>query len=113
MKLVQKTFLGLFLCVSGVSLINSGCSSPPSRIAFNTLASVQKGTIQAYDRFLDGVLAGRISTNNVPKVSQAFNSFQSTMGAALVLAQFSTNAPATEKVLVEAAKVTSAIAEAK
>lgn len=101
----------ILAAVFAVALI-VGCASQ-SRTVYNTLASVQATTMQAYDVYLDQVVKGQVKTNGVPAVSRVFNDFQLTWSAAVAAAQWNTNAVATPAVVTASGNVTTTIAIAK
>lgn len=69
-----------------------GCTMNQQKISYNTLYSVEKVTQGAYKSYLGLAVSGKVATNDVPKVSQAYNKFQVSMVVALDSVQFNTNA---------------------
>lgn len=103
--LISLLALGLISFV----LLCAACNTSQQRIAFNTLYSVEKATTAAYDGYLDSVIKGVTPTNGVPKVSRAYNHFQSSFVVALDGVQFNTNALAPASLVVEAQDVVNLI----
>lgn len=79
----------------------TGCKTSQQQIVFNSLYSVEHGTVTAYDGYIDLVVSGTVPTNDVPRVSKAFNTFQGSFLIALDAAQFNTNALAPDSLVVE------------
>jgi len=50
-----------------------GCKSPPDRIAYNTIGSIDATATAAYDGYADMVISKQIGTNDLTKVSHAYN----------------------------------------
>jgi hypothetical protein len=96
--------LGLAGC-----LAFSGCQA--GRAGYNTLGTLGHSTITAYDAYCDLVIAGQVKTNDVPAVSQKFNTFLRVYSAAL--ATQGTNGPATAEAIAASTEVTTAINSAK
>lgn len=89
-----------------------GCASQ-SRVTYNTLASVEAVTTGAYDTYLKGVINGYWKTNDVPQVSKDYNVFKLVWAEAVAIAQWNTNAPATQPVTDASAAVLADIVTAK
>ena len=104
------------IAISGALLINmllTGCGTTAQRIAFNSLYTVETGTKSAYVGYMEGVTDGSIATNDVPKVSAAFNHFQASFLVALDAVQYNTNALAPAALIVEGQDVVNLIIELK
>jgi hypothetical protein len=87
-----------------------GCAT---RGTYTTLAASEKAAVTSYDAYMDGVIAGRTPTNNVPAVSQAFNLFQLSVRTAVDAAQGNTNAPVTPQVTSAKANLDQVISTSK
>lgn len=87
-----------------------GCAS---MTAYKSLGATELTVSSAYTAYTDLVIQGKVPTNDVPRVSHAFNSFQAGMSAAVIAAQFNTNAPSNQTIQILAQNVTDAIAQAK
>ena len=96
----------------GLALLLVGCMST-SRTIYNTLASVEATTTGAYGGYLNLVVQGKLPTNSVPAISKDYNIFQATWTAAVMIAQWNTNAVAPQPVLDASAKVLTGINIAK
>ena len=88
-----------------------GCAS--QRATYNTLASVEATTTAAFDTYLNGVIKGYWKTNDVPLVSKDYNVFKLVWAGAVSVAQWNTNAVATQPVTDASAKVLADITTAK
>lgn len=106
----MKTRLLLPL-VSLVLLI--GCTTSQIELAYKTLYSTEHTVISAYDGYLDTVVKGQTSTNSVPTISKAYNTFQASYIIALDAAQYNTNALAPSALVQEANDVVGLIITAK
>lgn len=97
MKKLLSVILGLSLLTVTVSipLTFSGCGTTAQTRSFNTIYTLQKTTLAAYDSYLGEVIKGTVPTNGVPAVSDAFNTFQLSTLVALDVVAWNTNAPAT------------------
>jgi hypothetical protein len=108
MKFIKSIALAccvFYTACFGLSLLVSGCRTSQQQAAFNTLYSVEHVTVSAYDGYLDLVVTGKVSTNDVPRVSKSFNTFQASFLIALDAAQYNTNALAPASLLVESQDV--------
>lgn len=107
MKKLEKYISILALCglftfvFLPIGIAVHGCTSGPQRVAYNTLWSVEQTTTAAFDNYLQQVIKGNVSTNDLPNISQKFNAFQASMQVALDGVQYNTNAiaPANLQVL--------------
>lgn len=105
--------IGSGLLFGAVLTSQSGCSTSQQRTAVNTLRSTAEVTDAAFKAYLDGVLAGTIKTNDVPKVAAAYSTFQLAWNAALVAATMNQNAVPTPDVANAASQVKLHIQAAK
>lgn len=83
------------ICLLGLLIAFSvpfGCTSTQQTVAYKTLYGIEVATTGAYDGYTASVIKGLLPTNNVPKISHAYNDFQSAMGVAVALAQNNSNA---------------------
>jgi len=85
-----------------------GCSTSQPKV-YTTLATTEQAVDAGYKAYLDLAVMGRISTNNVPIVSKAYDAFQTAMSIAVVLGQ-STNALASSNIVNSATQVLALIA---
>ena len=100
----------LFLFAIAISLaLHLGCTTSQQRVTFNTLYSIEQGTTSALDGYDSLVIQGKISTNDVPKVSAAYNKFQTAFLVALDAARYNTNAIAPPSLVVESEDVVNLI----
>lgn len=83
--------LFLVLGMPTLMLTVPGCTTSQQRIGYNTIYSLEKVTTAAYDGYIGEVIQGRTPTNDVPKVSKAYNSFQTAMIVAIDGVEFNTN----------------------
>lgn len=104
---MKRTFLaiiasiGIVLCPVAVSMSTSGCKTSQQQTAYKTIYSLEKATTAAYDGYLDLVIAGKVGTNDMPKLAKAYNSFQAAELIALDAVQFNTNALAPANLVIE------------
>lgn len=115
MKSIRILILAcLMACLPvGLALSPIGCSTSAQRITYNTLASVGATANSAYSAYLDLVVKGSVKTNDVPKVSAAYNTFEMAFAAAISAAQFNPTNPAPANVTDLANNLLSAISAAK
>ncbi len=99
-----------FLLVIGCLI---ACTTTQKKNAYNTLYSLEVSTGAAYHGYLTEVVKGKVSTNNVPKVSGAYNKFQIGVNAAAEAVQFNWSNAAPAAVIGLAGEVLNAIIEAK
>ena len=102
----------LSLIVLAFALV--ACNTPPSRLAYNSLATVGQTEAAAYTGYLDLVFHGTVRTNDVPSVTGKHLVFKLAFDAACDVAGSSTNITAAPQALLNAAAaVDAAIAAAK
>lgn len=70
----------------------TGCNTTVQQTAFPRLYAVEVATTAAYDAYVRSVLLGKVATNDLPRVSKAFNTFQASALVALDTVSFNTNA---------------------
>lgn len=97
-------FVALAIMCSGMT-----CNTSQQKASYNTLYSLEKTTVEAYDGYLSAVVQGVASTNEVPRVSRMFNAFQKHMGDSVTLVQGSTNAMPTEALVSESLQLVNTI----
>lgn len=94
--------------------IVTGCRTPSQqRKTFNTMWSLATAVDTSYKSYLDLVIAGKVPTNSVPRVSQAYANFQTDFNTALVLVSFNTNAAPTTGLLQSSQVFTVEVTNAK
>lgn len=71
----------------------NGCSTSQQRQSINTIRSTADAVNTAYAGYLDLVIRGDLKTNDVPRVSEAYNAFQLAFSAAITVATVSSNSP--------------------
>lgn len=98
---------------AGVSALVTGCNTTQQRQAINSLYTVGESVDAAYKSYLDGVVAGRIATNDVPQISQQYALFQSAFSLALAASTISSNAPPTPEMSNAASQLILSIQAAK
>jgi hypothetical protein len=102
-----KTIVPMLLLTAG--FLVAGCTSTQQRVAFNTLYSVEQTTTAALNSYDTLVIKGSVPTNDVPRISAAYNTFQAAFLVALDAAQFNTNAIAPPALIVEGQDVVNLI----
>lgn len=106
--------LGLLLIIGAFAgLLAVGCTTNQQTIAYKSLYTVEKTTTGAYDGYVDSVIKGLSSTNGLPRVSRAYNTFHASYLIALDAVQFNTNAIAPASLIVEAQDVVNLITNLK
>lgn len=112
-NLKSAAIFTFFLTVVTIVCVFLGCKQSPQTIAYKTLASVGQGVDAAEKAYLDGVIKGVISANSLPTIEKDYNTFQRDYGAALAVAEGSTNAFASAAILAESASFISETSTAK
>jgi hypothetical protein len=102
----------LIISCFAVACLAASCPNKQT-IAYNTLYSVETSTTAAYDSYLTAVVKGNISTNNLHKISEDFNSFQLMMKAATLVVAGDTNAPAPPNLVASSTALIGEISTAK
>lgn len=90
-----------------------GCSTNQQSTAYKTIFGLEKTVAAADSAYLDLVIAGKVPTNDVPKVTKAFNQFQADVTLALDAVQFNTNALASASLITESQDILNVINTAK
>lgn len=86
-----------------------GCKSPPDRIAYNTIASVEQTASVAVDGYYSLVIQGTVKTNGLPDVSLKFNQLQAAATVAANVGSAGTNSLAPAALVQELADLTAFI----
>lgn len=87
----------------------TGCSTSQQTVSYQTLSGLETATSAAYSAYIDLVVSGKVTTNDVPTVSHAFNDFQAAMVLATIAVQNNTNLTAPTNLVTEAAAVVTLI----
>ena len=110
---MKNLFLAVLL---SISLLVPACAwfhqPTVQQQAVKTLYSVHKTVDAALDAYLDLVIAGKLPTNSVPRVTAAYGEFQTAYNANLVFVSMNTNSAAPTLVLDSAAKTIEVIKKA-
>lgn len=104
----MKKLLAISCLAMACIALYDGCKNPQAT-ALNTLSTAELTTKAAYDGYLAAVVKGTASTNDVPKISRLFNTFQADMVIAVVAVNGNTNAVAPASIIAEGAAVVSQI----
>ncbi len=108
-KLTSLLLAVAFICAG----LFTACNTSQKSIAYKTLYGVEVATTGAYDGYIDLVYAKELPTNDVPKVSQYYNTFQSSMSIAVTIARGNMNAVAPANVIANGAAVVNLISTIK
>ena len=103
----------LICAMVGIGLGAAGCTATQQTTTYKTIYGLESTATAAMDAYLAGVVKGTFRTNDVPKVSKAFNQFQKDATVFLDAAQFSTNPLAPASLVQEASDITAAILTAE
>ncbi len=90
----MKKLLNIIPLMALLMALATGCNTPQQTIAYKSIYTVEKATVAAYDGYVDLVIVGSLPTNDFPRVSKSFNTFQASALVALDAVQFNTNAVA-------------------
>lgn len=93
-----------------VTWLPSGCVTAPAYKSLYVVGHATDGAVRAY---FDGVAAGKLSTNHVPRVSRLYNRFQAAYSRALEAAERNPQAPAEAEVQRLGADVAAAVDTAR
>ena len=104
----MKKLLMTVLCAAFVV----GCTTT-ARTRYNTLATVQATTSKAVEGYFDLVIKGKLPTNNVPRVTKAYDTYLVIWGAAVDVAQWNTNTAAPTAVTTASSAVLKEVAGAQ
>ena len=111
---MKKLILIVTLLVAPMLVIPTiGCKTSQQRQAVNTLFTVGKSVDKVYAGYFDLVVAGKISTNTVPRVSAVYMNFQTMFKAGVEFVASNTNAAAPQFVLDAATSFTQTVEQAK
>lgn len=112
-KYLLPILFAMALAVPAVPLVLTSCSTSQQRITYNTLASVGMTVNSTYSGYLDGVVQGKVGTNDVPRVSVLYNQFQAAYAVAISAAQFNPTNIAPQNVVDLATQIVNLIATIK
>jgi len=101
----MKYLLFLIACIAVVV----GCSTTQQTVTEKTIFGLEVTTSAAYDAYSLAVIKGAVPTNDLPKISAAFNDFQQAVQVAVVISQNNSNALAPANLATESAAVISLI----
>jgi hypothetical protein len=88
--------------LAAIVLLMVACTTTQQTTSYKTLFSLEHSTVAAYDSYAALVIRGTLPTNDVAKVSKAFNVFQASALPALDAVQYNTNALAPDALIIEA-----------
>jgi uncharacterized lipoprotein YajG len=72
-------------------LLLVGCSTSQQTTTFNALSSIESVADVGYSNYVTLVIQGKVSTNSLPQVSQAYNTLHAAIATAALLDQSGTN----------------------
>lgn len=101
----RSCYMKKYLCIAVLVVGLAGCTTNQQTVAGKTLYGLEVATTGAYDGYDKAVIAGNVPTNDVPKISHAYNDFQAAMVVAILAAQNNTNALAPANLANESAAV--------
>lgn len=100
MKIKFQTFLILVLTASTLTTIAlTGCKSPPDRIAYNTIGSIDATATKAYDGLADEAIQFKVSSNDLRTASVVYDDLHKSLYLAAVTASEGTNSIAPANLL--------------
>lgn len=111
--LASLLLLCSFAALPLLPVVTTGCNTTQQKQTVNTLFTLGKTVNMTYAGYMDLVVAGRVSTNSVPKVAKAYNTFQDAFNAAVTVVAGNTNAVPPQSVYDAQAALVQAIASAK
>jgi hypothetical protein len=100
----MKKIIAILLatCIMGyLPVMVTGCKSSQQKIAYDTIFTIEKVTVGAYDGYIAQVISGKVPTTGVQQISSKFNKFQAATLVALDAVQYNTNALAPASLVVE------------
>lgn len=112
-KLLVVSLLMLTFTALPLLPIVTGCNTTQQKQTVNTLFTIGKSVNVTYAGYMDLVVEGKVSTNSVPKVAKAYNTFQGAFNAAVSMVAGNTNAVPPQSVYDAQAALLQAIAQAK
>lgn len=86
-----------------------GCASP----AYKSLTAVGHAVDTSVNVYFDLVVKGVVRTNDVPKVSQAYNTFQTVFSNAVLMVRLNSKAPPDTNVIAKAGEMLGIVAGAQ
>jgi hypothetical protein len=117
MKLIRSIAIVAAISIAtfiiSLPVVMTGCKTSQQQVVFNSLYTVEHATVTAYDGYVGLVLSGQLPTNDVPRVSKAFNVYQASFIVALDAAQFNTNSLAPASLIIESQDVINLITTIK
>lgn len=78
-----------------------GCSTTQQTTAYETISGIETTATVAYGSYIDAVIGNRSPTNNVPGISQAYDSLQAALKLAAATSEAGTNAIAPANLVTE------------
>jgi hypothetical protein len=107
----MKKLITLTVVAAISMLLVTACNTTQQGKAFNSLYTLEKITVGAYDGYITQVIHGAIPTTGVPTVSSKFNKFQGSYLLALDAVQYNTNAASPVALQVESADLINLITQ--
>lgn len=109
----QFKFIAALMAIAATCVLLSGCHTPVQRTAYNTISSVDQAASLAIDGYFTLVIKGVVSTNDVARVSAAFNKLHTDCAIAAAAAQNGINSTATPDMILQLSTLTSLISSVK
>lgn len=107
-KQMKKTLICLALAMAIV-----GCTATGQRRALNTIGGIETSSTALVDGYFTLVIKGKLPTNDVPVVSRAYNSLQSSIKMSLTIVQNNTNALAPASLITESMDLANLVNQVK
>lgn len=92
---------------------STGCSTSQQRTVVNSLFTTGQTVDAAYRSYLDAVIAGKVPTNDVPRISQQYQVFQNAFTLAVAASTLNKTAPPSPEMANAASQLLLSIDAAK
>jgi hypothetical protein len=102
MKKLLSLFVGAMLLIAPVAtviVIAPGCTMTQNRITYQTLYGIGKATHNAYQGYLDLVVAGKIPATSLERIGKIWDRYRVSYIAAVDAAKLNMNSPAPQDVI--------------
>lgn len=79
----------------------TGCTTSQQQVTYNSLSTIESVADTGYSNYVSLVIQGKIGTNSLPQISQAYNSLHAAIATAAALDQSGTNALVSSNITIE------------
>lgn len=97
----MKHIKALPIVLTFLAYLFVSCTTSQQQTTLNSLSTIEAVADTGYSNYVSLVIQGKIGTNSLPQISQAYNSLHAAIATAAALDQSGTNALVSSNITIE------------